>query len=303
MTLDLSSPRVARAIGRLHGGLLRLLERAGARALRLHSERVTLEHLVGASVEDEESAAYQVVEHAFADPDTLSQELLALSPGVMVVGTASTLPFSPAAVRALSAARDAAAGGEVGPGLLLAAAAAELPADVRADLASAGLVAAAPPRDPQAPRAPSPETGGESLFRRFSQPAKRAASQASREASAARETSIGPARLVLACLRVEPELEGTCGLSGARARAALAGRSADPEAPAARPLDLDPALVDFLEALPAGADSLDLLVACHRAAGPELGELLARHKVTEALLERSRGAFADPPGSGPAGAG
>ena len=42
------------------------------------------------------------------DPSGFANEMLALSPGMMVVGTSAALPFSPRAVDALRAARDAA---------------------------------------------------------------------------------------------------------------------------------------------------------------------------------------------------
>jgi len=280
-----------------------LLERAVERARRLHADHVALEHLIGAAVEDEESAAYQATEHAFADPELVARELLALSPGVMVVGSEAALPFSPAAVEALWAARDAAAAAgssEVSAAVVLAHALAALPEDLRGALARAGYRAPAP--------APGPASGSERgagertaavdreapLFRHFSSAAKQALSRANKAASRGGEESIGPARILLACLEIEPPLAARVGLGGSAARAALAGRTADPTRPPQRALDPDRELLDFLERLPDRSGSLELFLECLRGEHPELRELLGRHKLSTAMLERAAEAFSDP---------
>ncbi|TDJ71732.1 MAG: hypothetical protein E2O39_07900 [Planctomycetota bacterium] len=295
MSLDTEAPGLARAIARLHAHVGVLLERAGQRALRLHADEVTLEHLVGAVMEDEECAASQAVLHAFADPETLSVELLALSPGVMVVSSASTLPFSPRAFEALVGARDDAAergADEVTEAVLLLHSARHLPEDVRAAFAEAGYgeerLSAQPGQGLVAASGP--------LFKHFSTAGKRALSNANKASARAREDSIGPGQLFLACLEVAPALAGDSGLGAARARAALAGRTADPTPPAPRLIPPDERLLAFLGRLPAGGGSLALLHACHGAGTEEMRELLVRHKVTEALLARAMGAFEDPAG-------
>jgi len=273
----------------------RLLARASARALRLHADVVTVEHLVGAALEDDDSAACSVVEHAFADPETVASELLALSPGVMVVGSTASLPFSTRAVDALHAARAAAAAAlwpEVTPGHVLRAATAELEPDVQRDLEQAGLQAFELPApglgDSQGVRPDGP------LFTSFSGPARQALSRANRGAHRQREASIGPAWLLLACLEVAGELEVQVGLGLSRARMVLSGRTADTTPPPERELPPDGALTPYLEALPEGADSLQLLAVAHARGSDELRQLLERHKITAALLERAHGAFTDP---------
>ena len=87
-----------------------LLDNGVRRALWMHAEQVHLEHVLGATVGDEDSAAGQVIEHAFADPETIDMELLALSPGLMVVGAKAVLPFSLGALAALREARTRALG-------------------------------------------------------------------------------------------------------------------------------------------------------------------------------------------------
>lgn len=279
---------------RLHPHLRVLCNRASARARRLHADRVVVEHLVGAAMEDEESAAHAVAVHAFADPETISGEMLALSPGVMVVGSRASLPFSPLALSALRAARAAAVAAsadEVACAVLLAESVAALPDTVRGDLSATGLDALG-----LAPTAGAGTVAAdEPLFRSFSKTAKQAMSLASRAAHGAGEPTIGPARIVLGCLRAEPALEGTSGLSHTRAQQVLVGRTVDPSEPPPRDVPFDAFLIDFLGRLPAGGDSLDLLSACHALGSPELRELLGRHKVSVALLERSRNAFGDPP--------
>lgn len=312
MTLDLDHGSLAPHVLRLDPYVGTLLAAAGRRALRLHADQVTVEHLLGVCMEDGECAAYQVVEHAFADPETLDQELLALSPGIMVVGSAAVLPFSPRAVEALRAARDAALGAgaaAVRVGVVAGCAARVLPEPTRDDLRAAGLdegrlapAAAEGPGTPEQAADPEPaadpEQAGRSLFERFDEPAKRALALANKGAHGRGEHSIGPAQLVIACLRAAPELEALAGLSAARARELLAGRTADDSEPAPRLIPPHPELSGFLERVPGGGGSLDLLAAGHALGREEIVGLLLRHRITEPLLERARDAFRDPtPGS------
>lgn len=286
MSLDLDSPGLAAALDRAHPYLRTLCAAAGARALEVHADEVTLEHLLDACMRDEDCAAHELVVHAFADPETVAVELSALSPGMMVVGSEGALPFSTRAVRALQAARDAAVAAgadEVSCGLVLREADAEL--DEPLGLTTAAL-------------GPAPGGGGVSpdgpLFRGFSGDAKRALSQASRTAGTAREPSISPARLALACLATAPDLGAAAGVSASAARERLRGRTLDPTPPPPRALPPAEALLEALAALPPGADSLGLWTTVRARADESLAVLLDRHKITPSLLERAAGAFADP---------
>jgi ATP-dependent Clp protease ATP-binding subunit ClpA len=246
---------------------------------------------------DEECAARRAVEHAFADPDTVADEVRALAAGILVTGSAASLPFSPGGVAALESARDeAAASGrrEVRPALLLACALARLPQDLcsavdEAGYERAGLEAAAG----EAGQIPAAAPAG-SLFRRFSEEAKRCLSAAARLAREGDGRSIGPAHLVLACLQSQRELERAAGLSASRLRVLLRERMRDPTPLPQRRMEPDAVFQAFLAALPEGADSLALLLRCHAGLTPELAQVLLRHRVTPALLERSAGAFRDP---------
>jgi hypothetical protein len=113
-------------------------------------------------------------------------------------------------------------------------------------------------------------------------------------AAAERAPAISPAHLLLAGLKEEPELATSIGLSFQRARALLAGRTADDSSPAARSLPPEPALLEFLRELEPGSDSLDLLSRFHAGGTPELAGILNRSKVNAVLLERVRAAFRDP---------
>jgi len=279
------------ACERLHPFMQTLWRRAHGRACRLHADSVSLEHLVGAAMEDEDSAAYALVEHAFADPETISNEMLALSPGVMVVSSKATLPFSPRAMDVLAiacAARATDDDDKVSVALLLEAAVAGFDAAVRDEFAQAGFQA----------RTDVPNTVIEPLpaspFSLFTKRGLQALSRANQIAHQQGEQAIGPAQLVLGSLRLAPELAASHGVSWTAASSLLAGHARDETPLAARTLGSDTALVDFLAQLPDGAGSLGLLTACHGPDTPEIKELLLRHKVTEALIARSLTAFEDP---------
>jgi len=289
MSLDSS---IAPQVEHLHPYLKTGLERAATRALRLHAEYITLEHLVGALMEDEWSAAYDVVEHAFADPETLSKELLALSPGVMVVGSHATLPFSVLALRALR--RTVAERGDpeqkVEPVAIARAAVAALPQDVQGALAEAGYRGAGATSQ----NVQDVEVDHSSPFKHFAKESLQLLSRANTAAEAAREPSIGPAQLVLAAVTGWDEVRRECGLSTTGARSVLQGKTADPTPAPERALSIDEELETFLGQLAPGAGSIAVLSACHSAGTAELMELLLRHKVTTALLERCAATFEDP---------
>ncbi len=292
MSLDLADRELAPLLARLHPHARELLTRAGVHALRLHADSVSPEHLLTALMDDPDCAAHAAVLHAFADPATIADEALAISPGLMVVASGSTLPFSPRAAEAIARARSRAlAEGyrEVAVGDLLAQAELELDEGVRDSLCAAGLRKATDSRS----EGPAPPLGS-AVFKSFSASAKRVLSAANRMAAAERATAISPAHLLLGCLKEDAEVASTVGLSFHRARTLLAGRMADESSPRPRSLPPDPALIEFLRGLAAGSDSLELLARFHSGKTPELAGILTRSKVTTLLMDRARQAFRDP---------
>ncbi len=275
-----------------------LVESSAHYALRLHAEEVGPEHLLCALMEDEDCAAHRVVLHAFADPRTLADEVRSLAAGIMVTGSAASLPFSEGGVRALASARHAAS--TLGASLvetahLLKAAVEALEAGLRAQFEEAGYDAGQleRARGSQVAGGPVPEEGA--LFRRFSEAAKKTLSAAARVARQTEDHAIGPAHLVLACLSSETALERACGVTASRARLILRGRTEDKTPLAARVLPADLSYVAYLEELPESTSSAVLLLRFHAGRTPEIAQLLLRHKVTPGLLERARHAFQDPP--------
>lgn len=289
MTLDLDDAALAARLPGLAPYLLHLLERAGERALELFSDEVATEHVLVACMRDEDCAAYEVVAHAFADPETIELELTALCPGIMVVGSDAALPFSPRAVAGMERARDSTPEA-IDVDRVFRACVAELGEEAAASLAEAGWDGAAVGK--------LEVTGivdrSEPLFRRFEDDAKRALSLASKAAGKGREANISPARLALGCLQADPALEGRVGLTLARARAALRPHYRDDSPPDPRRIPPAPELVRALEGLEPGADSLALLLHAARGGSDELRALLQRHKISTDLLERARDAFRDP---------
>lgn len=294
MSLDLAHPALATLAPRLGNYARRMLTAAGERALWLHSDEVTPEHWLGAFLADEDSGASQLVTHAFADPETLDQELLALSPGIMVVGSKAALPFSPGGLVAVRAARESslAAGSDtVEAGVLLGACVAAMPAEHARALTGRGF----DPSSLVAVPCENPTLRADGfLFQGFADPAKRALSQANKDAFGAGEPHISPARLLLACLALEPELESQCGIGRLQAASELRGKTLDEAAPVDRALPPSEELLAFLELLPQGSDSIAALGAVRSQGNEELVALLDRHKITTSLLERSKAAFTDP---------
>ena len=297
MSLDLEHAELARLAARLAPYTRGLLERSGNYAALLHADEVGVEHLLCTLMSDEDCAAHRVVLHAFADPDTLAEMALATASGILVVGSRCSMPFSTLGVKALFEARALAAArgeSEVGPGHLLLCATRELEAQAHSDLEQAGFNAAEVEGSLAKARPEQPTTRAGALFKHFTQDAKRALSSAGRSTQQAGQTAISPAHIVAACLQVDGDLAQRAGLSPVRARQALRAHSVDPTPPAARELDPDAVLLEFLAGLPEGAESLDLLAHCLGDLTPELAQHLIRNKVTPALLERSRGVFRDP---------
>jgi ATP-dependent Clp protease ATP-binding subunit ClpA len=294
MSLDLADASLAPLVGRLGPYARNLLEAAGRHALRIHAEFVTPDHLLSTLMADEACGAHAAVLHAFADPSTIAEEALAISPGWMVVASGSTLPFSARAADALASAAARAASDcaeDVRLSDLRMASEAALDDEVRTALRAAGYVETLLPAEglPAEGRKPSFPAS-----RRFTPAAKRALSAANRLAASERAASISPAHLFLAALLEDPGEAAAAGLAFARARSLLAGRTKDTSEPPERLLPPDPSLVRFLADLPASAGSLDLLRRFHGGATPELSAILDRSKVNAAYLDRARGAFGDP---------
>lgn len=255
-----------------------LLERARLRALRLYSESVTLEHLVGAALEDEDCAAVAAITFAFADPQTLEQEVAALTEGLMVVGSRGVMPFSPGAAEALAAARSA-AGDEVSLETLLACALRRIEPSALVLLRELGL------------SLPEEECfQGPTL--RLSIEARQALSLASRAALRTDSSEITPAGMALALLEQAPG-RSALGLRHSAAREALRPFMNDGRPPADRAVPLAPSLATLLRGLAPHADSLDILLLALRSGSTELRAAFARQKVSEALLERARDTWRD----------
>jgi len=298
VSLDLADPELAALHARLAPYAAGLLRRAGEYAAAQHADEVGPEHLLATMMGDEACAAHRVVLFAFADPETIADEARALSAGILVSGSRTTLPFSTCGVDALEAARrDAADAGAAAVGVrhLLAAAVDALPEAVRGELEAAGYAAAGLRGADAGGADPLPVAGP--LFRSFDEDAKQALLRAARLAQGERHDAIGPAHLILAALQAHAELEAAAELSHVRARHLLRGRMADETPPRGGPLPADDALTAFLEGLAAGASSLDLLSRYHAGGTAELAGLLTRHRVGPALLERARGAYTDPEAS------
>lgn len=262
-------------------------------ALSLHSEEVTLEHLVCALLSDEESAICELIEHAFADPETLYEDALALTPGILIVGSGATRPFS---VRAVEAARRAvelartAGLASVTPACLLRAAMEELTPEALQALTEAGCDGEAASLSGE--KGTLPEAAH--LFHPFGDEARRALTSASRQAPKTSRRAISPADLIVGALSEDAELARSFGTSASGASALLRPFSEDMTPPPARAISNDAALTKVFSALSEESGSLDLLRLVLVDSEAELAQVFLRQKVTPALLERSINTFVDP---------
>lgn len=300
MTL-VDSPGLATLRARLGPYLDGALERAADQARRLHAGALALEHLLLALLEDQDSALNRLVEHAFADSETLLADVLAIAPGILVVGSGATLPFSPKGVAAVREARARAArrgAGQVTPADVLLTAATLLEPGAGMALGSQDPSAGAwegalSQADPAGPAADPVREEGH-LFHHFSPDARRALSGAGRVARRAGAPAIAPAHLLVATLEVDGTLAQRLGLTAGRAAQVLRPYASDPSRPASDPIPPEPGMLAFLAALPPGAGSLDVLGRLLADPSSEQAQVFARQKVTSALLARARGAIADP---------
>jgi ATP-dependent Clp protease ATP-binding subunit ClpA len=296
--IDVARPRVRALLERLSPYARHSLESAAAFALSIHADELGPEHLLCALMDDEESAAHRVAAHAFADPATISEETRALAAGIMISGSSASLPFSALGVKALRRARADAArrrSRAVEPSHLVLASFDELAPELREPLEDSGwsranLEALAVQAGPGAQAV---EDVG-ALFRSFSDEAKRLLSGAGKLARQGGQRSISHGHLLLASLSSDMALERAAGLPPSRVRIALRGRLEDLTPVEGGPLDLDDAAEAYLERLPPGAGTLELLRAFHAGGTAELAQILTRHKVSVALLDRAAEAFLDP---------
>lgn len=280
------------------------LGRAERFATHLHARELCPEHWLVSLLQDEDCAATRLVLHAFADPRSIGGEVLALCPGIMVVGSGHSLPFSVLGVAALRSARAGAAarGAErVEPGDVLRAALARVSpeAHARLELAAGGgaefAAAARTPTEEGSPRTTDLEPLEQgSFFGCFSGAALRALGVACRAAGELGRDAIGPVHLLAGSLEVDPALREHTRLSPGRLRVALSGLDADPTPLPARTLRADESLLELLSSVPPGADTLDVLGWMLAHGTDELRALLRRQKITTALHERARGVFRDP---------
>jgi hypothetical protein len=295
MSLQTDHPLLAPVLPRLTPYLRRQLELAGEGALRLHAEEVTLEHLVWTLALDEDSALFVTVDQAFADTDTVAADVLSLCSGILVSTRAGALPISTRGVRAASAARELARErglAEVDPACLLLACHGELEAEVQSDLVAAGFDEARLREGLASGSTPLVAEGH--LFKNFSTAARQLVVVGARQASAAGEDSVGPARLIPAALASDTTLADRCGLTASRARISLEGRSHDATPPPPRQLAPEEELVEFLSALPEAASSLALLDRILEEPETELAQVFARQKISQDLLSKAAEAYGDP---------
>lgn len=267
--------------------------RATTLALELHADVISREHLVCCLLDDEESALYELVEHAFADPETLYQDALALAPGILVVGSSATCSFSVRSVRAARAAVELARSAglaKVGLGCVLRAACAELPEDARAALSEAGCDPEAAPLD----GVQGDLTEGTHLFHPFSDEARRALTSASRHAARGGRGALSPADLVIGALGEDAELARCFGTDATGANTLLGPFAEDLTKPEHRELEEDEELSQLFSGLPVDGGSLDVLKLILSEPEEELAQVFLRQKVTAALLDRSKATFVDP---------
>jgi ATP-dependent Clp protease ATP-binding subunit ClpA len=262
-------------------------------ALSLHADAVSPEHLICVLLSDEESALSALVEHAFADPETLHQDALALAPGILVVGSGATRPFSVRAVWAARRAVELAEGAglsRVSPACVLKAACEELSPEALAQLNESGCDPRIVALEGERGELPT----GAHLFHPFNDEARRTLTSASRLASKVNRETLTPADLVAGALSEDAELARSFGADAASAAALLRPFAEDTTPPEQRALGDDEELTRLWSSLSEEAGSLEVLDAILREPQEELAQVFLRQKVTAALLERSRETFVDP---------
>ena len=277
-----------------------LLGAAAEHARRIHAEEVTPEHLLYTLMTDEDCAAHRAVLGAFADPETIAGEVLALSPGILVVGSGRSVPFSVRGARTLERARDQAVerrADAVEPADLFAAGIAELEESARSRLDELGLALPLATCEP-AGSAGEPVRPDGPLLGSFSAASMRVCGFASRIAVQLQRESITPAHVVFAALEADETLQEVTGLSSMGIRTALAGQDEDPTATPPRSMGPDADLRAFLGGFADGADSLAWLGGFLERGSAELRHLLAQQRISLETVARAQGVVRDPDGPG-----
>lgn len=298
MSLSPDDPVLTRARETLSPFGVELLERCAAFALELHAEELSPEHLLVALMRAEESGVHRAALFAFADPETVAAEALALAPGILVVGSSRSMPFSVAGAAALRAARQRAveAGADsVTPGDVLLAAVDALTPEAREALGRSGFDGGgvAAQRGPSEAGATPLHDGGEVLAG-YSSGAMRALGVACRTAVQLSREAISPAHLIFATLEVDGALAERAGTLPMRVRSSLTGLDVDPATPPERALVADERLAALLADVPAGSGSVGLYASLVDHATAEMRQLLDRHKLGPEFAARARGGFDDP---------
>lgn len=295
MSLPLQDDAVRAAHDRLTPYAARAFEEAADFALRLHADEVSIEHLFATLMRDEDSAVAQATLHAFADPQTIAVEIVALCPGITVVGSERCLPFSVRSVTALLEARSSAAGegaARVEPAHVFSAALRAVEEAPAAALDRAGARPAAGRGPAGAGEDPVRDEGP--LFKSFSSAARRALSLAGHEASRLARDAVSPAHLLVGCIEADEGLRAEVGLTAMATRLAVGEDDQDARSPAPREIPPSCELLGFLERSAEGADSLALLSTLLEHGRPELIQVMTRQKVTAALVARCREQVWDP---------
>ncbi|MFT5285117.1 MAG: hypothetical protein ACI8TQ_001278 [Planctomycetota bacterium] len=280
-----------------------IFDLAAEHALSLFADEIAPEHLLSTMMADDECAAYHAVIYAFADPQTIGRESLALSPGILVVSSSHSLPFSPTGVDALFAARKLALETKqehVTPAILMLAA-----FDQLAPALMQKLIGAKFDRTKLGTHAQSTDTVEQSsiseedaLFACFAETTRRALGLACKIAKQNQRETISPAHMIGACAQRQNELADHGGLNAMQLSSLIGGDDADLNSPPPRPIPLDADLQSFLRELPsepAGISSLALLDGFCRQGTGEVQGILKRSRISSELIQKIAASYTDPP--------
>ena len=302
MSLDLSQSRAQELTAKLAPYALHVLHRTAEHALNLFADEVVPEHLLTTIMADDDCAAYHAVIFAFADPQTLGREALALSPGILVVSSSHSLPFSPHGVAALFRAREHAheqGASEVSPAHLMGSAFDELKEKLQSKLRETGFDRDALARADEAQPAESHSEISleEALFASFSEESRRVLGVACKLSKQNQREAISPAHILGACVQRHPELASRAKIHAMKISSTIGRGDADESSPEPRAIPLDGAMLDFLEAFTAkaiGLSTLDLLDGFCRHGSTEVLDILKHNRITSELIGRVAESYRDP---------
>jgi len=302
MSLDLSQSPARELTEKLAPYALHVLHRTAEHALHLFADEIVPEHLLTAMMSDDDCAAYHAVIFAFADPQTIGREALALSPGILVVSSSHSLPFSPHGVTALFRAREFAreqAAYEVSPTHLMCTAFDGLAESLQSKLREAGLdrdsLASAQVEKPA--ESHSEISLEDALFASFSEDSRRILGVACKLAKQNQREAISPAHILGACVQRQPELASRAKIHAMQLSSAIGRGDADESSPEPRAIPLDKAMLDFLGTLSptaSGLSTLDLLDGFCRRGSTEVLDILKHNRITSELIGRVAGSYKDP---------